>query len=162
MAHSVEKHLAVTPAAYDVEIRRFVPHYEAMLDALVEALGDLFPEGAAPRVLDVGTGTGALAGRIAARLPAATLTLLDADLDMLPLAAERLAEARGRVSLVRGSFFDPLPPCDAAVASLALHHVRTLDEKIALLHGNGMPHTPNWQMPLTSLTNGGGVLVRAG
>ncbi len=31
----------------------------------------------------------------------------------------------------------------------------TLDEKIALLHGNGMAHTPNWQMPLTDLANGG-------
>ncbi|WP_229741382.1 beta-glucosidase family protein [Silvibacterium dinghuense] len=31
----------------------------------------------------------------------------------------------------------------------------TLDEKIALLHGNGMPHVPNWQMPLTRLGNGG-------
>jgi len=31
----------------------------------------------------------------------------------------------------------------------------TLDEKIALLHGNGMPHVPKWQMPLTSLGNGG-------
>ncbi len=31
----------------------------------------------------------------------------------------------------------------------------TLDEKIALLHGNGMPHVPNWQMPLTNLGNGG-------
>src|SRR5215813_11958710 len=31
----------------------------------------------------------------------------------------------------------------------------TLDEKIGLLHGNGMAHTPNWQMPLTYLSNGG-------
>ena len=31
----------------------------------------------------------------------------------------------------------------------------TLDEKIALLHGNGMAHTPNWQTPLTDLANGG-------
>ncbi|HEX3435139.1 MAG TPA: glycoside hydrolase family 3 C-terminal domain-containing protein [Pseudacidobacterium sp.] len=31
----------------------------------------------------------------------------------------------------------------------------TLDEKIDLLHGNGMPHTSNWQMPLTHLANGG-------
>lgn len=31
----------------------------------------------------------------------------------------------------------------------------TLDEKIALLHGNGMPHASNWQMPLTQLGNGG-------
>jgi beta-glucosidase len=31
----------------------------------------------------------------------------------------------------------------------------TLDEKIGLLHGNGMAHTPNWQMPLTAMSNGG-------
>src|SRR5450631_3318521 len=31
----------------------------------------------------------------------------------------------------------------------------TLDEKVALLHGNGMAHVPQWQMPLTHLANGG-------
>jgi beta-glucosidase len=31
----------------------------------------------------------------------------------------------------------------------------TVDEKIDLLHGNGMPHTSNWQMPLTKDANGG-------
>ena len=31
----------------------------------------------------------------------------------------------------------------------------TLDEKLALLHGNGMAHASQWQMPLTHLTNGG-------
>jgi len=31
----------------------------------------------------------------------------------------------------------------------------TLDEKLALLHGNGMAHVQNWQMPLTHLSNGG-------
>jgi beta-glucosidase len=31
----------------------------------------------------------------------------------------------------------------------------TLEEKIALLHGNGMAHASQWQMPLTHLANGG-------
>jgi beta-glucosidase len=31
----------------------------------------------------------------------------------------------------------------------------TLDEKIGLLHGTGMAHVPNWQTPLTYLSNGG-------
>ena len=31
----------------------------------------------------------------------------------------------------------------------------TLEEKIALLHGNGMAHAPQWQMPLTPISNGG-------
>ncbi len=39
-------------------------------------------------------------------------------------------------------------------AHLALEQM-TLDEKLALLHGNGMPGVPNWQMPLSDLANGG-------
>ncbi len=31
----------------------------------------------------------------------------------------------------------------------------TLDEKLSLLHGNGMSREPQWQMPLTYLANGG-------
>ena len=31
----------------------------------------------------------------------------------------------------------------------------TLDEKIGLLHGQGMPHVPIWQTPLTNQANGG-------
>jgi len=31
----------------------------------------------------------------------------------------------------------------------------TLDEKIALLHGNGMAHSPQWKTALTDLSNGG-------
>jgi len=31
----------------------------------------------------------------------------------------------------------------------------TLDEKLALVHGNGMAHEPQWTMPLTHLSNGG-------
>jgi beta-glucosidase len=31
----------------------------------------------------------------------------------------------------------------------------TLEEKISLLHGNGMARSPNWTMPLTNLANGG-------
>jgi len=35
----------------------------------------------------------------------------------------------------------------------------TLDEKISLLHGNGMEHVPRWQMPLTHLSIGGAAYV---
>jgi beta-glucosidase len=31
----------------------------------------------------------------------------------------------------------------------------TLEEKVSLLHGNGMEHAPQWQMPLTHISNGG-------
>ncbi len=41
-----------------------------------------------------------------------------------------------------------------ARAKLVLDQM-TLQEKIDLLHGNGMPHADNWTMPLTYLGNGG-------
>lgn len=36
----------------------------------------------------------------------------------------------------------------------------TVEEKIALLHGNGMAHASQWQMPLTHLSNGGAGYVQ--
>lgn len=39
-------------------------------------------------------------------------------------------------------------------ANLVLKQM-TLNEKIDLLHGNGMPHSSFWKMPLTHLANGG-------
>src|ERR1700751_2327496 len=39
-------------------------------------------------------------------------------------------------------------------ANLVLKQL-TVDEKLGLLHGNGMAHAPQWQMPLSNLTNGG-------
>jgi len=43
-------------------------------------------------------------------------------------------------------------------AEMVLKHM-TLDEKISLLHGNGMAHVPQWQMPLTNQSNGGAGFV---
>ena len=45
-----------------------------------------------------------------------------------------------------------LPPEERA--ELVLKQL-TLDEKLKLLHGNGMAHAGQWQMPLTHLANGG-------
>jgi len=128
MAHSVEQHLQVQPAAYDASIRRFVPGYETMLGEVVLALAEHGLGGQA-RVLDLGAGTGALSERLALVFPLAQLTLLDADPAMLEAARGRLAGHLARVELRRGSFSDPLPPCEVAVASLALHHLHFVDAK---------------------------------
>jgi tRNA (cmo5U34)-methyltransferase len=129
MGHSVEKHLVVSPAVYDAEIRRFVPGYDAMLDEVIGALEEHLSPGEA-RVLDLGAGTGALSERIASRFEGVRLVLLDADADMLARAKLRLERESHRIELRKGSFSDPLPSCDIAVASLSLHHVRTRDEKV--------------------------------
>jgi tRNA (cmo5U34)-methyltransferase len=130
MAHSVEQHLSVSPAAYDVEIRRFIPDYDAMIDEVAEAVAE--HAGAAPHVIDLGAGTGSLTEQLARRLPAARFTLIDIDPAMLAQAATRLAAVRERVTAREASFDDPLPPCDAVVAGLAVHHVHDPAAKQAL------------------------------
>jgi tRNA (cmo5U34)-methyltransferase len=140
MAHVVSQHLEVSPRAYDAEIRRFVPQYEMMLDEAARVLGALRSNHAsrsattdAPiEVLDLGAGTGALSAHLAEKFPRARFTLLDADEAMLTHAKERMRPFGDRARFVRGSFFDPLPRCDVAVASLSLHHVHAIDRKRAL------------------------------
>ena len=127
--HSVKRHLDVEADAYDVQIRRFIPHYDDMLATGVELLGSL--SGPEPRVVDLGGGTGALAAAVLKGLPRARVTVLDVDPEMLAVASERLALRRPR-GLREASFLDSLPEADAVVASLALHHVHDLDRKTNL------------------------------
>jgi len=128
--HSVKRHLDVSAERYDVEIRRFIPHYDEMIATGIEVLAALSP--GAEHVLDLGGGTGALSCAVLDGLPAVRVTVLDVDTDMLGVARDRLAPYGNRVSFHEGSFLDPLPAADIVVASLALHHVHDLSTKTEL------------------------------
>jgi len=125
--HSVKRHLHVGADDYDIQIRRFIPHYDEMITTGVEVLAALAP--ADGHVLDLGGGTGALSSAVLDGLPGVRVTVLDIDADMLAEARRRLARFEDRVAFREGSFFDPLPATDAVVASLALHHVHDLQSK---------------------------------
>jgi len=127
MAHSVKRHLDVDADAYDVEIRRFIPHYDDMLATGVELLATLAAPAA--HVLDLGGGTGGLSAAVLGGMPEARVTILDVDSAMLGEARRRLAPFGDRVEFREASFLDPLPAADAVVASLALHHVHDLGAK---------------------------------
>jgi tRNA (cmo5U34)-methyltransferase len=136
VAHSVKRHLDVDANAYDVAIRRFIPWYDDMLATGVELLGALAPPDA--RVLDLGGGTGALSAAVLGSLPEARVTVLDVDGLMLEQARRRLARFGERVEFREASFLEPLPPADAVMASLALHHVHDLGAKTdvyRVIHG---------------------------
>lgn len=128
--HSVKRHLDVDAEGYDVQIRRFIPYYDDMIATGIELLMALAPSDG--HVLDLGGGTGALSSAALEALPNVRVTVLDVDPDMLGEAQRRLAGFADRVAFHAGSFLDPLPSADAAVASLALHHVHDLGAKTAL------------------------------
>jgi tRNA (cmo5U34)-methyltransferase len=122
---SVASHLGIDLDDYDRRIRTFIPDYEEMLDVAAAAV----PRRAA-RIVDLGTGTGALAARCLARARRAHVVGIDADADILTLAARRLGS---RATFTVGSFLRAtIPACDVVVTSFALHHVRTIAAKAGL------------------------------
>ena len=131
MAHSVSGHLRLRVEEYDELIRRLVPAYPAMRPVQLQVLGLALPEGRG-RVLDLGGGTGALAGAIAERFPAAEVEIWDTDPEMLAIARERCAGFGERVRYIARSFTEPLTPCNAVAACIALHHVKDLTAKAGI------------------------------
>ncbi len=126
--HSVRSHLRLEIDSYDDTIRKFIPGYEVGLTYAAELVASRCPD----LVLDLGAGTGALSEAILKRLPGGRLHAIDLDAEMLDKARLRLQAFAPCVSFSHRSFLDPLPACDAVTASLALHHLPTPDEKLAL------------------------------
>jgi tRNA (cmo5U34)-methyltransferase len=118
----VATHLGIDLAEYDARIRTFIPDYEEMLDVAAAAIPKR-----TRTIVDLGTGTGALAARCLQAAPRARVVGIDEDPGVLTVAARRL---RGRATFTCGTFLRaPLPACDAVVSSFALHHVRTRSAK---------------------------------
>jgi demethylmenaquinone methyltransferase/2-methoxy-6-polyprenyl-1,4-benzoquinol methylase len=91
--------------------------------------------GAAPRVLDLATGTGDLAVDIARMHPGATVIGLDPSREMLAIAQKKLAARglSGRVTLVRGDAQHlPYRSCEMDAATIAFG-IRNVPDRLAAL-----------------------------
>jgi tRNA (cmo5U34)-methyltransferase len=124
----VREHFEQEAREFDDLIVRLIPRYDEMLDAMIAALP--FPTNQPLRVIDLGCGTGTVALRVKQRFPCARITCLDLAENMLVLARAKLASCDG-IEFEQGDFLaHPFKgPYDAAVSSLALHHLQTDDDK---------------------------------
>lgn len=91
-----------------VDRRALIPRHETEL--LIDLIGDRL---AVPplRILDLGTGSGAIALALAKRFEGATVVAVDSSDEALALAAEnaRALELAGRVELMNSTWFSALP-----------------------------------------------------
>jgi len=123
-------HLGIDLRDYDTRIRTFIPGYGQMLGIAATALAVTVPA-RSPLIVDLGTGTGALAAWCLRAKPRARVVGVDEDEGMLAAAAKRL---RRRFTRRHGSFEAiDLPACDAVTACLALHHIPTPARRLRLL-----------------------------
>jgi len=138
---SATGHLGIKTGEYDRTIATLIPHYRELLGAAAVAVDTVARR--APVVVDLGTGSGAMAQQILKVRPKARVTGVDADTAMLLTATRRL---RGSLRTITGDFeLVGIPPCDVVSASFALHHVPTGLRKSAIykrafesLHEGGM------------------------
>jgi release factor glutamine methyltransferase len=95
-----------------VDRRVLIPRPETEMVVQV-ALAELRDLGKAPNVLDLGTGSGAIALSIAVEVPTARVWATDRSAEALEVAALNLSGigtlAAGRVRLAQGSWFDAVP-----------------------------------------------------
>ncbi len=120
--------------SYDSLIRRAVPRYDEMLVRLVDYLPRF-----APRILELGCGTGNLSLALAERYPEASLTFVDAAPEMLATTRARLERAHP-ASVERTRFVESvfekidsrLGTFDLVTSSISLHHVADKES----LYGN--------------------------
>lgn len=127
MAESAEATTAIDANAWlrrwDRQQGAYVSDREAVFASMLDIVGRL--TGAPRRILDVGCGLGALAGRAAERFPEADVLALDFDPVMLELGRQTLGD---RVQWLDANLLDPAwheslggAPLDAVVSATALH-----------------------------------------
>jgi tRNA (cmo5U34)-methyltransferase len=116
---------------YDRTRRQLIPCFDDFYQTVVERLP--FAAGDAPRILDLGAGSGLLAAEILAVQPKAELTLVDVSEAMLAQARVRLSRAieEGRVRFSLSDLAQPdlSGPVDAVVSALAIHHLAPAEKR---------------------------------
>jgi release factor glutamine methyltransferase len=100
-----------------VDDRALIPRPET--EVVVERCLALLRDEPEPRVLDLGTGSGAIALAIADEHPGARVTALDASEEALAVARENARRTGLEIELVRGDLFEGLPagPWDLVVSN---------------------------------------------
>ncbi|WP_248924623.1 class I SAM-dependent methyltransferase [Paenibacillus hamazuiensis] len=121
MDSSVKKLFDAVARDYDRQRRQLIPCFD---DFYGTALSLVESESPAPRIIDLGAGTGLFSGMVLQKYPNASLTLMDLSDKMLEGARERFRGA-GNVKYVVGDYSDFAfsETYDIVISSLSIHHL---------------------------------------
>lgn len=122
LSTDVARHFEKEWQDYDQQIRRTIPFYDDALELLVAIVARTTTT--PRRILDLGVGTGNLAGLLLGAFPDAYLTGIDIVPEFLEIAQRRLARFRDRVELIEADIAGHEFPAgvDIVVTAFVLHH----------------------------------------
>jgi tRNA (cmo5U34)-methyltransferase len=144
----IKDHFEEEAKEYDGIIKSLIPYYSEMVEAIINTLSFLSSE--AFEVIDLGCGTGTVSRAVINAYPKARITCVDISEKMLQIAGAKLSDVHDAV-YVNSDFyeFDFNKSFDAAVSSLALHHMVTKQDKL------------DFYKKIYSGLNDGGVFINA-
>jgi tRNA (cmo5U34)-methyltransferase len=124
----VKAHFEEESAEFDEVIRKLIPHYKDMINALISSIP--FEHDAQVKVLDLGCGTGTVTKTLKEQFKNAEVTCLDLAENMIEMAKIKL-ENYTNIEYVIGDFYEYnfTEKYDVIVSSLALHHLATDEDK---------------------------------
>lgn len=116
----VKEHFENEAAEFDEIIKKLIPYYNEMIEALVSVI--TFDKDKEIKVIDLGCGTGTIAKEIKKEYPNAKFTCVDIAENMLKMAELKLGKD---VKYIKSDFNNFIFPekYDLIVSSLALHHL---------------------------------------
>ena len=129
MPDTVRTHFSGRAADYDGNRRNLIVNFDEFYSISVDALAC---STSAPKVLDLGAGTGLSTLYLLKRFPNARVTLLDFSEEMLSVARERFRD-NPNIDYVVGDYrsLSLEGPFDIVISGLSIHHL-TFEEKQAL------------------------------
>jgi len=130
---SVKDHFEEEAAAFDEIINMIIPHYEKMIQALVDTIP--FEKSANIKVLDLGCGTGNVSYKIKKRFPNSEIICLDIAENMIKMAKNKLAEYDDitfKIMDFRNINFKN--EFNVVISSLAIHHLIDDEKKKIYKH----------------------------
>ncbi|MEC0227136.1 class I SAM-dependent methyltransferase [Paenibacillus alba] len=118
---------------YDSQRRKLIPCFDDFYQTAAALAQTNQP---APRILDLGAGTGLFSSYILEQNPAAKLTLIDLSQGMLDVAKLRFGNNQPNITMFTGDYstFESSEPFDCIVSALSIHHLEDAAKQILFDH----------------------------
>jgi len=117
---------------FDNIIPLIIPFYNEIYNIVIDSIP--FQKQSSIKILDIGCGTGTLAGIIKRQFPLSRITCVDFAKNMIEVAKIKLNEFKNDIDFFVGDFnkYKPDEKYDVIVSCFALHHIATDEKKVQL------------------------------